>query len=93
MSKLQLFGRPFVVFDSCNKDHRRWFAEFNKKRTWGGCPVRFVVDNDQGDLLTMIQRQLIQFYVDKEFKERKTEVPLAVKKKKAEVKHLRKVQK
>lgn len=68
MSKLQLFGRPFTVFDANNKEHRQWFADFNKNRTWSHCPVRFVVDDDQGDLITMIQRKLIQFYVDKEFK-------------------------
>lgn len=68
MSKLQLFGRPYVIFDAQNKDHRRWFANFNKNRSWAHCPVRFVVDDDQGDLITMIQRRLIQYYVDKEFK-------------------------
>ena len=67
MSKLQLFGRPWVVFDPTNKDHRRWFAEFNKNLTWARCPVRFVVNEDHGDLITQIQRSLIQFYVDKEF--------------------------
>jgi hypothetical protein len=67
MSKLQLFGRPYVVFDVNNKEHRRWFAIFNKEASWGQCPVRFVVDDDNGDLITMIQRRLIQFYVDKEF--------------------------
>lgn len=67
MSRLQLYGRTFVVFDAHNKEHRRWFADFNKNRTWAHCPVRFVVDDDQGDLLTMIQRRLIQYYVDREF--------------------------
>ena len=67
MSKLQLFGRPYVVFDAKNKDHRRWFADFQRKSSWGQCPVRFVVDDDNGDLITMIQRRLIQFYVEKEF--------------------------
>jgi hypothetical protein len=67
MSRLQLYGRPFVVFDATNKDHRRWFAEFNKNLSWKNCPVRFVVNEDHGDLITQIQRSLIQFYVDKEF--------------------------
>jgi len=67
MSKLALFGRPFVVFDPTNKDHRRWFAEFNRDSSWKACPVRFVIDDDNGDLVTMIQRKLIQYYVDKEF--------------------------
>jgi hypothetical protein len=68
MSRLQLFGRPYAVFDANNKDHRRWFADFNKSRTWSNCPVRFVVNDDHGDLITMIQRELIQHYVDDEFK-------------------------
>lgn len=67
MSKLNLYGRPWVVFDAHNSEHRKWFAEFNKRRAWGQCPVRFVVDQDHGDLLTQIQRELIKYYVDREF--------------------------
>jgi hypothetical protein len=67
MSRIQLHGRPWVVFDANNKDHRRWFAEFNEHLSWSSCPVRFVVNEDHGDLVTQINRSLIQFYVDKEF--------------------------
>ena len=67
MSRLALYGRPWVVFDAKNREHRTWFAEFNKTGAWGSCPVRFVVNDDHGDLITQIQRELIQFYVDKEF--------------------------
>ena len=67
MSRLSLYGRPWVVFDAKNRDHRQWFAEFNKSCSWGRCPVRFVVNDAHGDLITQIQRELIQFYVDKEF--------------------------
>jgi hypothetical protein len=69
MSRLAYWGRPWVVFDATNKQHRRWFAEFQKYHTWGHCPVRFVVD-EQGELLSSIQQQLIEYYVSKEFKER-----------------------
>ena len=68
MSKLELYGRNYVIFDAKNKEHRRWFADFNKNQTWANCPVRFVIDSDHGDLVTMIQRSLIQYYVDREFK-------------------------
>jgi hypothetical protein len=68
MSRLQLHGRNYVVFDASNKEHRKWFADFNATRRWGNCPVRFVVNDDHGDLITQVQRELIQFYVDKEFK-------------------------
>jgi hypothetical protein len=67
MSRLQLFGRQWVVFDAQNKDHRKWFANFNKTGAWGRCPVRFVVNDDHGDLITQIQRELIAHYVGKEF--------------------------
>lgn len=70
MSRLSYWGRPWVVFDAANKQHRRWFAEFQKNRTWGNCPVRFVVDEAEGELITMMQRKLIDYYVGKEFKER-----------------------
>jgi len=67
MSKLALFGRPYVVFDPTNKDHRRHFHLFQSTGSWGKCPFRFVVDDDHGDLVTMIQRTLIQYYTVKEF--------------------------
>ena len=67
MSRLALHCRPFVVFNPANKEHRKWFAEFNRSAKWGDCPVRFVVEDDNGDLVTMIQRRLIQYYVSREF--------------------------
>ena len=67
MSKIQMFGRPYVVFDAKNKEHRKWYADFNKNLSWSKCPVRFVVDDDAGDLITMIQRKLIEHYTAREF--------------------------
>ena len=68
MSKLAYSGRPWAVFDASNKQHRQWFTEFEQKRTWGKCPVRFIITDDQGDLLTMIQRKLVAYYTSKEFR-------------------------
>ena len=67
MSRLQLHGRQWVVFNALNKEHRKWFAEFNRTAKWGNCPVRFVVNDDHGDLITQIQRELITHYVRREF--------------------------
>lgn len=67
MSKLNLFGRPWVVFDPANKEHRHHYHRFVHTGSWGKCPFRFVVDEDHGDLITMIQRSLIQYYANKEF--------------------------
>jgi hypothetical protein len=89
VSRLQLHGRPFVVFDAKNKDHRRWFSTFNQTLSWGTCPVRFVVNDDHGDLITMIQRELIAHYVNKEFGEVK--VPVAKPKRKRVVKKSTKI--
>lgn len=67
MSRLAFFGRPWVVFDAYNRQHREWFAEFQNRRSWSRCPVRFIIDDENGDLLTMIQRRLIEYYTDQEF--------------------------
>ena len=67
MSRLALYGRQWTVFEAKNKQHRQWFAEFQQRRSWSNCPVRFIIDDENGDLLTMIQRRLIEYYTDQEF--------------------------
>ncbi len=74
MSLLELHGRPYVVFDPGNEDHREFYYEFVKNGTWGRCPFRFVVPEDHGNLVTMIQRSLVTFYVEREFKPRRARV-------------------
>lgn len=76
MSKLEFFQRPLVAFDPKNKDHRRWFAEFQNRRSWSHCPVRFIVPDDHGDLVTLCQQRLIEYYVSKEFGLAKKDVDL-----------------
>ena len=67
MSRLNLFSRPWTVFDPANKEHRNHYHNFVVTRSWGNCPFRFVVPEDHGDLITMIQRSLIEYYSNKEF--------------------------
>ena len=67
MSRLAYIGRPWTAFDTANKQHRKWFAEFQRSGTWGRCPVRFIVPDDHGNLINIIQTKLIDYYVDKEF--------------------------
>ena len=73
---LDLHMRPTICFDSANHEHRKWFAEFQKNRTWSKCPVRFAVPGDSsgGDLVAMIQKSLLVYYVSKEFSPRKQKV-------------------
>jgi hypothetical protein len=68
MSVLELSGRPYTVFDPSNKQHRSYYHDFVQSGTWGRCPFRFVVPEDHGDLITMIQRSLVDYYVEREFK-------------------------
>jgi hypothetical protein len=81
MSKLAFFARPLVAFDPSNKDHRRYYAEFLEYGGWGKCPVRFVCPEDVGyDLPSMINKALIQYYVDREFGGSKLAIASAQKK-------------
>ena len=48
MSRLSLYGRQWVVFDAHNKQHREWFAAFQARKSWAHCPVRFIIDDENG---------------------------------------------
>lgn len=69
MSRLEYYARPLVAFDPANKEHRTHYANFLKYGGWGQCPVRFIVPEATGhDLVSLIQRSLLRYYVEKEFK-------------------------
>lgn len=68
MSLLEFKSRPLIAFNPANKLHRKWYNEFVRHGTWGRCPYRFIVPDDHGNLITMIQRKLIEYYVRKEFR-------------------------
>jgi hypothetical protein len=68
MSKLEFYARPLVAFDATNKEHRRFYHQFVQTKSWGHCPVRFIVPEATGsDLIKMIQTEMINYYVTKEF--------------------------
>jgi len=72
MSKLEYYARPLVAFDASNKEHRRFYYQFTETRSWGHCPVRFIVPEATGsDLIKMIQNELIDYYVNREFESEK----------------------
>lgn len=72
MSRLEFLSRPLVAFDPAKKEHRRFYYEFIERKGWGWCPVRFICPDDTGmNLVTMIQRALIEYYIDKEFRGQK----------------------
>ncbi len=68
MSKLEFYARPLVAFDPSNKEHRRWYYQFIEYGGWGTCPVRFICPQESGsDLVKMITRLLVEYYIQKEF--------------------------
>jgi hypothetical protein len=71
MSQLELHGRPWTVFDPADQQHRAWYHDFVKSGAWGRCPVRFVVPDDHGNLVTLIQRKLVEYYVRQEFRSKR----------------------
>jgi hypothetical protein len=72
MSQLELHGRPWTVFDPADQQHRAWYYNFVKTGAWGRCPVRFVMPEDHGNLITMIQRNLVAYYVTQEFRPKRS---------------------
>jgi hypothetical protein len=66
-----------VAFDASNKEHRRFYWEFLEENTWGRCPVRFICPEETGqDLVKMIQKQMVEYYVRQEFKNNKPKTQL-----------------
>ena len=62
MSKLALHARPTVLFDPNNEVHRKYATDFVATGSWSDCPVRFTVEEDHGNLVGHIQRELILWY-------------------------------
>lgn len=72
MSRLEYYARPLVAFDAANKEHRRFYYQFVKFRTWGRCPVRFICPNETGsDLVKLLQNEVLDYYTSLEFSKEK----------------------
>lgn len=67
-TKLDLFRKPVVAFNPDNKSHRKYWAMFLRDQSWNNIPVRFVLVDNCHDLVTMINKQLTDYYITKEFK-------------------------
>ena len=67
MSLIYLRSRPIVAFDETKAEHRKWFAEFVKYKTWGKCPVRFMAESMDIDLVSFIEHKMLHYYVTQEF--------------------------
>jgi hypothetical protein len=65
--------RPVVLFNPSNKQHRQYYSNFLKEGSWGKCPVRFAVEGDasNNNLAFAMQRMLTEYYIGKEFQEKR----------------------
>ena len=61
-----------IEFDAANAEHRKHYADFVKFKSWGHCPIRFAVRASRTDLITQIERDLVDYYTYKEFKVKNT---------------------
>ena len=68
MSLLYLRARPIVAFNANDPEHRRYYRQFMETRSWGNCPVRFMVEGLNTDLLSHINREMLAWYLRSEFK-------------------------
>jgi len=68
MTILDSAARPLVTFDPNNEEHRRAFYEFKKSNCWGrNIRYRFHIDNETTNLVDLINRRLIVWYLENEF--------------------------
>jgi hypothetical protein len=65
--KLNLYARPWALFDPALKEHRKLYANFMNTGNWSSCPVRFVEETDGGNLAGALQRKLTAYYMEQEF--------------------------
>ena len=72
MSILFRGSRPIIAFDVENPDHRKWYSEFVKYNTWGKCPVRFMAEALDQDLVSYINDKMLAYYIKQEFQNGKT---------------------
>lgn len=81
MTKLELYVRPLVVFDAYKKEHRQLYFNYLATGSWKGCPYRFAVLDDHGHLIGHIQRELLEYYMGREFKGEVKETKVLVRQK------------
>lgn len=76
---LNTVQRPVVTFDAADASHRKHYAEFLENRGWGKCPVRFAPNDCKSgnNLAYSMQRELVEYYLSKEFPLHATESEVA----------------
>ena len=71
-----------MAFDETNLLHREYYYEFMKRKSWGQCPVRFMVEGADLNttLIFYINEKMLNYYVKEEFSKRTKQSSSRVKK-------------
>lgn len=64
---LNLFRKPTIAFDVNNRQHRNDYAQFMKTGSWKHASVHYVVPDIAGEMQSVVQRKLLEYYSAKEF--------------------------
>ena len=59
--------RPTIVFDVENPEHRYWAYNFINTMSWRDCPYVFALPHTDGDVYSMMCRNLAEWYTKREF--------------------------
>lgn len=70
MSVIHVMGRPVEAFNATNRKHRESLATFLRTRSWAHSPVRFISSEPTEVDVNTMQRQVLEFYAQKEFGEK-----------------------
>lgn len=69
MSVIHVMSRPSEIFDASNRKHRESLAAFVRTASWAHSSVRFIANEPSEVPVNTMQRQVLEFYMQKEFGE------------------------
>jgi hypothetical protein len=55
-----------VLFDVNNAEHRKAFANFLTNASWGAGAPRFILEESNATIPSMITNKLLQYYLEKD---------------------------
>jgi hypothetical protein len=77
MNKLLLNCRPGTVFDATSKEHRKAYHTFITNSSWGRSPYQFILEPGFEDVPTMCRHRLCEYYVNREFNNKRRNTSLS----------------
>lgn len=76
--RLNLFRKSTIAFDVNNRQHRHDYALFLITNSWKHCNVHYEIPDVSGEVQSVVQRKLLEYYSSKEFKKEWLDKPTGV---------------